>query len=90
MSEVLSRIYKLIQEEDDLPYEEELLRNPYTLKCWLRYLDHKKRSKPEILYFIYERSLKELPGRYTDIFYKNIHGIFNLEKKTTCNRFSSL
>jgi pre-mRNA-splicing factor SYF1 len=53
-------------EEDDLPYEEECIRNPYYLKSWLRYIDHKtKNTKNWItVYLIYERALKQLPGSY--------------------------
>ena len=29
----------LVPEGDSLVYEEELLRNPYSLKLWLRYLE---------------------------------------------------
>ncbi|RKO91332.1 hypothetical protein BDK51DRAFT_36031 [Blyttiomyces helicus] len=50
--------------EEDIVYEEDCLRNPYTIKCWLRYLEHKKNSSPESLTFIYERAVKELPGSY--------------------------
>ena len=51
------------QEEDDIPYEEEILRNSYSVKCWLRYIDHKKDAPNKVINLIYERSLKELPGR---------------------------
>nr|CAD1841942.1 unnamed protein product [Ananas comosus var. bracteatus] len=50
--------------QDDLPYEEEILREPFKLKGWWRYLvaragaPFKKRS------VIYERALKALPGSY--------------------------
>ncbi|KAG1714240.1 Pre-mRNA-splicing factor SYF1 [Nymphon striatum] len=52
------------QNEDDLMYEEEILRNPYSVKHWLRYVDHKKSAPKTILNLIYERALKELPGSY--------------------------
>ena len=52
------------QEEADLPYEEEILRNPYSVKCWLRYIEHKKDAPKNVLNMVYERALKELPGRY--------------------------
>ncbi|XP_033643513.1 pre-mRNA-splicing factor SYF1-like [Asterias rubens] len=55
---------EVIFEEDDLPYEEEILRNPYAVKCWLRYVEHKGTGAPGPLNLIYERSLKELPGSY--------------------------
>lgn len=52
----------IVFEEEDLPYEEEILRNPYSVKCWVRYIEHKKQSPKVNL--IYERALKELPGSY--------------------------
>ncbi|XP_050306886.1 pre-mRNA-splicing factor syf1 homolog isoform X1 [Anthonomus grandis grandis] len=50
--------------EEDLPYEEEILRNPYSVKHWLRYIDHKKKAPKHGVNLIYERALKELPGSY--------------------------
>nr|CAD7397125.1 unnamed protein product [Timema poppensis] len=50
--------------EDDLPYEEEILRNPFSVKHWLRYIEHKKGSSRQTVNIIYERALKELPGSY--------------------------
>ncbi|KAJ2451831.1 pre-mRNA-splicing factor syf1 [Coemansia sp. RSA 2336] len=47
----------------DLAFEEEVIRNPYKLKGWLLYLDHKKPT-PQALTIIYERALKSLPGSY--------------------------
>ncbi|XP_014663513.1 PREDICTED: pre-mRNA-splicing factor SYF1-like [Priapulus caudatus] len=52
----------IVFKEEDLPYEEEILRNPYSVKCWLRYVEHKKEGPKVNL--IYERALKELPGSY--------------------------
>ncbi|CAB4406292.1 unnamed protein product [Rhizophagus irregularis] len=51
-------------EELDIPFEEEILRNPYTLKSWLRYIDHKSEQQLSQQIFVYERALKELPGSY--------------------------
>ncbi|KAK6195762.1 hypothetical protein SNE40_001120 [Patella caerulea] len=51
-------------EEDDLPYEEDILRNPFSVKCWLRYIEYKSASPKSIINVIYERALKELPGSY--------------------------
>ncbi|KAI8819679.1 uncharacterized protein EV422DRAFT_102552 [Fimicolochytrium jonesii] len=56
--------YLNLIQPDDIPHEEECLRNPYTLKCWLRYIEHKKKSPLEQQIFIYERAVKELPGSY--------------------------
>ncbi|CAD6216322.1 GSCOCG00004475001-RA-CDS, partial [Cotesia congregata] len=50
--------------DDDLPYEEEILRNQHSVRHWLRYLDHLKSTKSTNLSIVYERSLKELPGSY--------------------------
>lgn len=54
----------VFQEEDDLAYEEEIIRNPYSVKCWMRYIEHKQNAPKSVLNMIYERALKELPGRY--------------------------
>ena len=40
------------------------MRNPYTLKSWLRYTDHKSVKPLSQRIFVYERALKELPGSY--------------------------
>eukprot|EP00968_Pinguiococcus_pyrenoidosus_P025861 scaffold7031_cov254-Pinguiococcus_pyrenoidosus.AAC.11 len=59
-----------------LEYEQELARNPYSLKSWLRYLydtapdvqdedrDESKVAPPRVRYGIYERALKLLPMSY--------------------------
>ncbi|XP_065067886.1 pre-mRNA-splicing factor SYF1-like [Rhopilema esculentum] len=56
----------LILEEADVPYEEEILRHPYSVKCWMRYVEHKTTTggKNQAVNLIYERALKELPGSY--------------------------
>ncbi|ESO83805.1 hypothetical protein LOTGIDRAFT_236450 [Lottia gigantea] len=51
-------------EEDDLPFEEDILRNPYSVKCWLRYIEQKKSATSSVINVLYERALKELPGSY--------------------------
>ncbi|XP_075714912.1 pre-mRNA-splicing factor SYF1 isoform X2 [Rhinoderma darwinii] len=51
-------------EEDDLQFEEEILRNPYSVKCWMRYIESKLSAPAHTLNLIYERALKELPGSY--------------------------
>ncbi|XP_047117336.1 pre-mRNA-splicing factor syf1 homolog [Schistocerca piceifrons] len=55
---------ELVFNEDDLPYEEEILRNPFSVKHWLRYIEHKKGSPKQTVNIIFERALKELPGSY--------------------------
>lgn len=46
---------------------QEIARNPYALKAWLRYLEAKTQAcqaRPVKRYLIYERALKFLPGSY--------------------------
>ncbi len=51
--------------EEDLPFEEELLRNPHSLKAWFRYIEAKQPTASNtVINMIYERALKELPGSY--------------------------
>ncbi|KAL7329289.1 pre-mRNA-splicing factor syf1 [Mucor circinelloides] len=50
--------------EHDIPYEEELLRSPYSLRSWLHYIDHKRLGSFNELCFVFERALNELPGSY--------------------------
>lgn len=47
-----------------LVYEQDILRNPYSLKSWLRYIDFKRNSSYVSRVSIYERALAELPGCY--------------------------
>ncbi|KAF5742242.1 putative XPA-binding protein [Tripterygium wilfordii] len=50
--------------EDDLLYEEELLRNPFSLKLWWRYLVARADAPFRRRFIIYERALRALPGSY--------------------------
>ncbi len=58
------RVYVVPTLFSDLPFEEELLRNPHSLKSWLRYIESREESGPKVLNLLYERALKELPGSY--------------------------
>ncbi|GAB1597760.1 pre-mRNA-splicing factor SYF1-like [Argonauta hians] len=60
----ISALKDIYFEEDDLPYEEDILRNPYSVKCWLRYIEHKKDAPKTVTNMIYERAIKEMPGSY--------------------------
>lgn len=51
------------QDETDILYEEDCLRNQYSVKAWLRYIDHIKEGPNEKINLVYERALRELPGR---------------------------
>ncbi|KAK9069138.1 hypothetical protein SSX86_013254 [Deinandra increscens subsp. villosa] len=55
---------ELYPSQDDLLYEEELLRNPFSLKLWWRYLIARTESPFKKRAIIYERALKALPGSY--------------------------
>ena len=57
-------IRELLPDEDDLIYEEELLRNPYNLKLWLQYLEARKGASEKKRNILYERALQVLPGSY--------------------------
>ncbi|XP_055624292.1 pre-mRNA-splicing factor syf1 homolog [Toxorhynchites rutilus septentrionalis] len=50
--------------EEDLPYEEEILRNAYSVKHWMRYVEHKRNAPKFVINTVFERALKELPGSY--------------------------
>ncbi|KAL6657489.1 hypothetical protein ACP70R_005269 [Stipagrostis hirtigluma subsp. patula] len=55
---------ELYPSEDDLPYEEEILREPFKLKGWWRYLVARAAAPFAKRAVIYERALKALPGSY--------------------------
>eukprot|EP00899_Mesostigma_viride_P029614 jgi/Mesvir1/9838/Mv22381-RA.2 len=55
---------ELLPSDADLLYEEELLRNPFSLKLWWRYLEARKDASSVRRHVIYERALKALPGSY--------------------------
>jgi pre-mRNA-splicing factor SYF1 len=54
----------LMPADEDLLYEEELLRNPYALKMWVRYLAARTGATAKRRYLLYERAVKALPGSY--------------------------
>ena len=56
-------------DDSDVPYEEEVLRNSYNVKSWMRYIEHKSNGPKIPMYMVYERALKELPCSYK-IWYK--------------------
>ncbi|KAJ3146009.1 Pre-mRNA-splicing factor SYF1 [Geranomyces variabilis] len=62
--ETAAHDFLMLIQPNDIPHEEECLRNPFTLRCWLRYIEHKKTAPLEQRIFIYERAVKELPGSY--------------------------
>ena len=54
----------LMPSEDDLLFEEELLRAPFQLKLWWRYLEARKGATSAKRHVLYERALRALPGSY--------------------------
>ncbi|KAG8363588.1 hypothetical protein BUALT_Bualt19G0038000 [Buddleja alternifolia] len=54
----------LYPREEDYLYEEEVLRNPNSLKLWWRYLIARSDAPFEKRKVIYERALRALPGSY--------------------------
>ncbi|KAF3334916.1 pre-mRNA-splicing factor SYF1-like protein [Carex littledalei] len=50
--------------EADLPYEEEILRDPFKVKGWWRYLVARASAPFKKRSILYERALKALPGSY--------------------------
>ena len=74
-----AQILAFIQDED-IPYEEDIQKNPYSIKIWIRYIDSKRLSierakhvdnesfEEDIQWFplwsLYERALKLFPGSY--------------------------
>jgi pre-mRNA-splicing factor SYF1 len=54
----------LMPSEDDLLYEEELLRNPYSLKMWWRYIQARADASERRRHLLFERALRALPGSY--------------------------
>ncbi|KAH7430038.1 hypothetical protein KP509_09G080100 [Ceratopteris richardii] len=54
----------LYPSEDDLIFEEEILRNPFTLKLWWRYLAARRDAPFRKRRILYERAVKALPGSY--------------------------
>ncbi|KAK2510615.1 hypothetical protein Q9233_017573, partial [Columba guinea] len=51
-------------EEEEVPHEEELLRNPFSVRCWLRYAQARGTGPRHRLNMLYERALRQLPGSY--------------------------
>ena len=61
--------------ESDVAYEEELLRDPYQIKSWLRYISSKRDAPPTLRYGLYERALKIMPGRSVYSFLDAFHHV---------------
>jgi pre-mRNA-splicing factor SYF1 len=64
MSATETTIDDLMPTEADLLFEEEVLRNPYSLRIWIRYIEARKDAPSKRRFLLYERALKSLPGSY--------------------------
>tara|TARA_R110002050_G_scaffold134593_2_gene257179 strand:+ start:720 stop:992 length:273 start_codon:yes stop_codon:yes gene_type:complete len=53
----------------DLAFEEDVLNNPFSLKSWWRFLEHKEGAGIKERAKIFERALRSLPGSYKLWFY---------------------
>lgn len=49
---------------EDVPYEEDVLREPFKISSWLRYLSARAEALLAKRAAIYERALRALPGSY--------------------------
>lgn len=54
----------LLPSDDDLLFEEDVLRSPYSVKAWTRYLDARRTVPLPRRRVLYERALAALPGSY--------------------------
>ncbi|KAG2493464.1 hypothetical protein HYH03_008281 [Edaphochlamys debaryana] len=54
----------LLPQQEDLLYEEELARNPYNLKMWIRYIQARTDAPPRRRHLLFERAVRALPGSY--------------------------
>jgi hypothetical protein len=54
----------LMPSEEDLLYEEEILRNPFSLRMWLRYIEARKDAEDKRRFLLFERAIQKLPGSY--------------------------
>ncbi|XP_024384058.1 uncharacterized protein [Physcomitrium patens] len=55
---------ELYPSQEDLFYEEEILRNPYSLKLWWRYVKARSDAPAKKRHVLYERAVRALPGSY--------------------------
>uniref|UniRef100_A0A8C6QD01 Pre-mRNA-splicing factor SYF1 n=1 Tax=Nannospalax galili TaxID=1026970 RepID=A0A8C6QD01_NANGA len=60
----IEHVADLVFEEEDLPYEEEIRKNQFSVKCWLLYIEFKQGAPKPRLNQLYERALKLLPCSY--------------------------
>lgn len=74
-----SNFEELLPDDDDLLYEEELLRNPYSLRMWWRYLEARKDAAQKRRFLLYERAISALPGSYKVSFPVTMQALCHLQ-----------
>jgi len=53
-----------LMKETDIAYEDEISRNPYSIKIWTSYMKALEKAPANVRYLNYERSLKAMPACY--------------------------
>ena len=65
MSKIKSDISRILIDQQFIQYEEEVIRNPYYLKAWLKYIEISRDKIPvPKQYILFERALQYLPRSY--------------------------
>ena len=81
-----SNFEELLPDDDDLLYEEELLRNPYSLRMWWRYLEARKDAAQKRRFLLYERAISALPGSYKVSFFLMMLSLCQLQLQAELSR----
>lgn len=63
-SDLIIEMAMPVHSQEDLPYEEEIIRNRYSVKAWWRYLKARSDAPVEKRHTLYERALRAIPGSY--------------------------
>lgn len=75
----------------EIQFEEDIARNPYSVKLWLSYLAFKQGAKQSSRYMIYERALNHLPRSYKLWHSYLLERTQNVESKSpSCNKVKIL
>lgn len=52
------------QADEDIPFEEEIIKNPFSVSAWFRYIKFKREAPQKQRNLLFERALKQIPGSY--------------------------
>lgn len=93
-----SLLLSIVKTPADLPFEEAVLRDPFVVRTWLRYIDHKcdyiDRVPDAHIAVVFERAVHALPGsyklwkRYLDWSVQRLDQSPEWEKQKTARTFS--